>query len=99
MCFFHSVKQKKIKVTWPEHAQSSMPKQIFELKAFLDYARREDARAIRIINRPLGGLKFQLRCSRYLYTLVIEDAEKAQKVKGSISQKLIDAGEKKPKQK
>ncbi|WFD24263.1 60S ribosomal protein L38 [Malassezia equina] len=28
--------------------------------------------------------KFKLRCSRYLYTLVVDDAEKAEKLKQSL---------------
>lgn len=36
--------------------------------------------------KPHGGLqtKFKVRCSRYLYTLVVDDAEKAEKLKQSL---------------
>jgi len=67
-----------------------MPKEISEIKQFIDIARRKDASAARIKKvgpRVAGGkttTKFKIRCSRYLYTLVLDDNEKAEKLKQSL---------------
>ena len=34
--------------------------------------------------RSLADVKFKVRCSRYLYTLVVTDSEKAEKLKQSL---------------
>ncbi|TVU38738.1 hypothetical protein EJB05_12123 [Eragrostis curvula] len=60
-----------------------MPKQINEIKDFLLTARRKDARSVRI-KRAKGAVKFKVRCSRYLYTLCVHDADKANKLKQSL---------------
>jgi large subunit ribosomal protein L38e len=39
---------------------------------------------VTIKKQPKGGLKFKVRCSKYLYTLVVKDQEKA----GKLSQSL-----------
>ncbi|KAL6657905.1 hypothetical protein ACP70R_005685 [Stipagrostis hirtigluma subsp. patula] len=62
---------------------STMPKQIHEIKDFLLTARRKDARSVRI-KRAKGAVKFKVRCSRYLYTLCVHDADKANKLKQSL---------------
>ena len=59
------------------------PKQIHEIKDFLLTARRKDARSVRI-KRAKGAVKFKVRCSRYLYTLCVHDADKANKLKQSL---------------
>ena len=59
------------------------PKQIHEIKDFLLTARRKDARSVRI-KRAKGAVKFKVRCSRYLYTLCVHDADKATKLKQSL---------------
>ncbi|KAB7496801.1 60S ribosomal protein L38 [Armadillidium nasatum] len=73
-----------------------MPKQIMEIKEFLLTARRKDARCDGyIVLGTLGcgapwcqknkhNTKFKVRCSRFLYTLVIFDKEKAEKLKQSL---------------
>merc|ERR1711911_552692 len=61
---------------------SKMPKQIMEIKDFLLKARRKDAKSVQIKN--MDNTKFKVRCSRYLYTLVITDKEKAEKLKQSL---------------
>jgi len=48
-----------------------MPKQIKEIKEFLNTARRKDASAVKI-KRNVNNTKFKVRCSRYLYTLVVD---------------------------
>jgi large subunit ribosomal protein L38e len=62
---------------------SRQPKQINEIKDFLLTARRKDARSVRI-KRAKGAVKFKVRCSRYLYTLCVHDADKANKLKQSL---------------
>ncbi|CAO1627388.1 unnamed protein product [Parajaminaea phylloscopi] len=65
-----------------------MPKQITDIKSFLEIARRKDATSARVKKTPkkTGGFqtKFKVRCSKYLYTLVVDDAEKAAKLQQSL---------------
>ncbi|WP_395239550.1 eL38 family ribosomal protein [Salmonella sp. s54412] len=60
-----------------------MPKEIHEIKDFLLTARRKDAKSVKIM-KGKDKVKFKVRCSRYLYTLVIKDKEKADKLKQSL---------------
>ncbi|KJH52144.1 ribosomal L38e protein [Dictyocaulus viviparus] len=60
-----------------------MPKQITEIKDFLVLARRKDAKIVKIKKNTLN-VKFKVRCSRYLYTLVVHDKDKAEKLKQSL---------------
>ncbi|GAB6020274.1 60S ribosomal protein L38 [Chamberlinius hualienensis] len=60
-----------------------MPREIKDIKHFLLTARRKDAKSVKIkINKD--NVKFKVRCSRYLYTLVTRDREKAEKIKQSL---------------
>ncbi|KAG0313040.1 hypothetical protein BGZ99_009133 [Dissophora globulifera] len=59
------------------------PKQVQDIKQFLEIARRKDAKSGRI-KKNGSQTKFKVRCSRYLYTLVINDAAKAEKLKQSL---------------
>ncbi|KDN46306.1 ribosomal protein L38e [Tilletiaria anomala UBC 951] len=80
-----------------------MPRQVTDIKNFLEIARRKDASAARIKRTVIRSsaaqsgkkrsssssgkitqTKFKIRCSKYLYTLVVEDAEKAEKLKNSL---------------
>ncbi|TGZ54883.1 60s ribosomal protein l38 [Temnothorax longispinosus] len=71
-----------------------MPREIKEIKDFLLKARRKDAKCkISFIQTYLpsvkikknaDNVKFKVRCSRFLYTLVITDKEKAEKLKQSL---------------
>jgi len=67
-----------------------MPKEIRDIKQFIDIARRKDASAARIkkiASRVPNGktkTKFKIRCSRYLYTLSLDDPEKAEKLQQSL---------------
>ena len=59
------------------------PRQISEIKDFLLTARRKDARSVKI--KKSGDVtKFKVRCKRYLYTLCVTDADKADKLKQSL---------------
>ncbi|KAF2366387.1 Ribosomal protein L38e [Trinorchestia longiramus] len=60
-----------------------MPRQIMEIKDFLLKARRKDSRSV-AIKKNRHNTKFKLRCSRFLYTFVIEDKEKAEKLRLSL---------------
>ncbi|CAO1630709.1 unnamed protein product [Jaminaea pallidilutea] len=69
-----------------------MPKQITDIKSFLEIARRKDASAARVKKnvKKTGGTqtKFKVRCSRHLYTLVVDDQEKAAKLQQSLPPNL-----------
>ena len=61
----------------------SQPRQIIEIKQFLLTARRPDAKSVKI--KKSGSVtKFKVRCSRLLYTLCVEDQDKADKLKQSL---------------
>ncbi|KAL6073159.1 60S ribosomal protein L38-1 [Balamuthia mandrillaris] len=60
-----------------------MPKQIREIKDFLLTARRKDAKWVKI-KKSKDATKFKVRCSRYLYTLCVTDADKVDKLKQSL---------------
>jgi large subunit ribosomal protein L38e len=55
-----------------------------EIKDFLLKARRKDARSVKIKKTRAGVTKFKVRCTKYLYTLCVQDAEKADKLKQSL---------------
>ncbi|KAH7919842.1 ribosomal protein L38e [Leucogyrophana mollusca] len=67
-----------------------MPKEIRDIKQFIEIALRKDASQARIkkiaAKSPSGKAqtKFKVRCSRYLYTLSVDDPEKAEKLKQSL---------------
>jgi large subunit ribosomal protein L38e len=63
--------------------RTKMPKQITDIRDFLQKARRSDARLVKIRKRD-SQTKFKIRCSRHLYTLVITDGEKADKLTQSL---------------
>ena len=52
-------------------------KEIKEIKDFLLTARRKDAKSVKIKKNKDNVTKFKVRCSKYLYILVINDKEKA----------------------
>lgn len=60
-----------------------MPKKINDIRDFLQKARRKDATSVKIKKTP-GITKFKIRCSRYLYTLVVDDPAKAEKLSQSL---------------
>ena len=60
-----------------------MPKEITDIRDFLQKARRPDATQVKIRKRDTKT-KFKIRCSRSLYTLVVTDAEKADKLTQSL---------------
>merc|ERR1711937_377970 len=54
--------------------------QIQEIKEFLYIARRKDASSVKI-KKNKENTKFKVRCSKYLYSLVVNDGEKADKLR------------------
>jgi len=60
-----------------------MPKQITDIRDFLQKARRRDAKLVKIRKRT-DQTKFKIRCSSYLYTLVVNDNDKAEKLTQSL---------------
>ncbi|KAK7799940.1 hypothetical protein U0070_012031 [Myodes glareolus] len=56
-----------------------MPWKIEEIKDFLLIAWRKDAKSVKI-KKNKDNVRFKVRCSRYLYTLVITDKEKVEKL-------------------
>ncbi|KAJ2705085.1 60S ribosomal protein L38 [Coemansia sp. IMI 203386] len=60
-----------------------VPKQIQDIKNFLEITRRKDAAGVRV--KKNGKIvKFKVRCSRYLYTLTVADVQKAKKLRQSL---------------
>ncbi|DBA00702.1 TPA: hypothetical protein N0F65_001173 [Lagenidium giganteum] len=59
------------------------PKQITDIRDFLQKARRKDARSVKI-KKTAQVVKFKIRCSKYLYTLCVTDIEKADKLTQSL---------------
>ncbi|ORX60812.1 ribosomal protein L38e [Piromyces finnis] len=63
------------------------PKQVKEIKDFLIIARRKDAQSVKI-KKNNRQTKFKVRCSKYLYTLVVNDQSKVKKLKQSLPPEL-----------
>ncbi|KAF2499245.1 ribosomal protein L38e [Lophium mytilinum] len=67
-----------------------MPSEISDLKQFIEICRRKDAKSARIKkNKKSNQVKFKVRCSRYLYTHVVKDAGRAEKLKQSFPPGLL----------
>uniref|UniRef100_F7DGW8 Large ribosomal subunit protein eL38 n=1 Tax=Equus caballus TaxID=9796 RepID=F7DGW8_HORSE len=54
------------------------------IKDFLLPARYKDAKSVKI-KKNKDNVNFKLPCSRYIYTLVITDKEKGEKLKPSLA--------------
>ncbi|KAL1958722.1 hypothetical protein VTO42DRAFT_3841 [Malbranchea cinnamomea] len=70
-----------------------MPTEVSDIKQFIEICRRKDASSARIKrNRKTQQIKFKVRCHRYLYTLVLRDSDKADKLKQSLppALKIVD---------
>jgi large subunit ribosomal protein L38e len=67
-----------------------MPVEIKEIKEFLLIARRKDAKSLKTLKSKNQKIqKFKLRCSKYLYTLCLDDKLKAEKLKASLPPHLV----------
>ena len=60
-----------------------MAKQVKDIKEFIMISRRTDAKSVRI-KKNKSNAKFKVRCSKYLYTLVLNDKDKAEKLRQSL---------------
>ena len=60
-----------------------MPREIKDLKQFLSICSRKDARCVKV-KKNVSATKFKVRCSKFLYTLVVNDKKKADKIQKSI---------------
>ncbi|KAI9882132.1 MAG: 60S ribosomal protein L38 [Watsoniomyces obsoletus] len=66
-----------------------MPEEVSDIKQFIEICRRKDASSARIKrSKKTTAIKFKVRCHRYLYTLVLNDVDKAEKLKQSLPPKL-----------
>ncbi|CRK11930.1 60S ribosomal protein L38 like [Verticillium longisporum] len=66
-----------------------MPQEIADIKQFIEICRRKDASSARIKkNTKTQQTKFKVRCQRFLYTLVLKDTDKAEKLKQSLPPSL-----------
>ncbi|KAI1486727.1 ribosomal protein L38e [Biscogniauxia mediterranea] len=66
-----------------------MPQEIGDIKKFIEICRRKDAQSARIKkNRKSSQTKFKVRCKSQLYTLVLKDSDKAEKLKQSLPPNL-----------
>nr|8I9X_Lk Chain Lk, 60S ribosomal protein L38-like protein [Thermochaetoides thermophila DSM 1495]8I9Y_Lk Chain Lk, 60S ribosomal protein L38-like protein [Thermochaetoides thermophila DSM 1495]8I9Z_Lk Chain Lk, 60S ribosomal protein L38-like protein [Thermochaetoides thermophila DSM 1495]8IA0_Lk Chain Lk, 60S ribosomal protein L38-like protein [Thermochaetoides thermophila DSM 1495] len=66
-----------------------MPQEVSDIKKFIEICRRKDASAARIKKNPkTQQIKFKVRCQRFLYTLVLKDSDKAEKLKQSLPPNL-----------
>ncbi|KAK5113861.1 60S ribosomal protein L38 [Meristemomyces frigidus] len=62
-----------------------MPQEVSDIKTFIEICRRKDASSARIKkSRAKNQTKFKVRCKRYLYTLVLKDSDKADKLRQSL---------------
>jgi len=62
-----------------------MPTEVSDIKQFIEICRRKDASSARIKkNKQTNRIKFKVRCKRYLYTLVLKDSDRAEKLKQSL---------------
>ncbi|KAJ5543212.1 hypothetical protein N7535_005641 [Penicillium sp. DV-2018c] len=62
-----------------------MPAEVSDIKQFIEICRRKDASSACIKkNRKTQQTKFKVRCTKNLYTLVLKDSDKAEKLKQSL---------------
>ncbi|KNE55715.1 hypothetical protein AMAG_04090 [Allomyces macrogynus ATCC 38327] len=71
-----------------------MPKQVSDIKDFLEIARRKDVQSARI--KKTGNItKFKLRGATYMYTLLVKDPAKAKKLKETLPKDIkVETGKK-----
>ncbi|KAL8307968.1 hypothetical protein RB597_000681 [Gaeumannomyces tritici] len=90
----YNLQQPKITATnfSPETASKTtakMPREVADIKKFIEICRRKDASSARIKkNKKSNQVKFKVRCQTHLYTLILKDAEKAEKLKQSLPPNL-----------
>ncbi|GKT99087.1 60s ribosomal protein l38 [Fusarium langsethiae] len=70
-----------------------MPQEVADIKKFIEICRRKDASFISTAarikkNKQTNNIKFKVRCQKNLYTLVLKDNDKAEKLKQSLPPNL-----------
>ncbi|CAG9335614.1 RPL38_2 [Blepharisma stoltei] len=69
-----------------------MPKEVKDIRMFVQMCRpgtNQKAQAKSVTIKKIGKVtKFKLRCNKYLYTLVLDDVQKADKLKQSLPPSL-----------
>ena len=73
-----------------------MPRELRDLKEFLATCSRKDARCVKIKKNP-SATKFKVRTSRFLFSLVVTDKKKADRITKSIHpnvRKVLISGKK-----
>ncbi|SPJ80281.1 probable ribosomal protein L38 [Fusarium torulosum] len=66
-----------------------MPQEVADIKKFIEICRRKDASSARIKkSTQTNNIKFKVRCQKHLYTLVLKDTDKAEKLKQSLPPNL-----------
>ncbi|KAF4956279.1 hypothetical protein FGADI_3856 [Fusarium gaditjirri] len=66
-----------------------MPQEVADIKKFIEICRRKDASSARIKkSTKTNNIKFKVRCQKHLYTLVLKDTDKAEKLKQSLPPNL-----------
>ncbi|VDD79091.1 unnamed protein product [Mesocestoides corti] len=60
-----------------------MPRQVARIKDFLMKTHRSDAKSVKIKTNK-DNVKFKIRCSRFLYTLVVTEKEKVDKIRKAL---------------
>ncbi|GAB7333905.1 hypothetical protein MBLNU13_g06020t1 [Cladosporium sp. NU13] len=65
-----------------------MPREISDIKSFIEICRRKDASSVRVKKNADKQIKFKVRGSNDLYTLVLKDSDKAEKLKQSLPPSL-----------
>jgi len=62
-----------------------MPSEVSDIKQFIEICRRKDASSARIKKiKKTHKIKFKVRCKKYVYTLVLKDSDRAEKLKQSL---------------
>jgi large subunit ribosomal protein L38e len=64
------------------------PKRVIEVKNFLRLANRKDAKWVKIRKHREKALKFKVRTSKFLYTLIVNNKGRAHKLKKALPKEL-----------
>ncbi|BHF68636.1 60S ribosomal protein L38 [Sparganum proliferum] len=72
---------------YPRPLEYIMPRQVDGIKDFLTKTHRSDAKSVKIKTNK-DNVKFKIRCSRFLYTLVVTEKEKVAKIRRAIPPNL-----------
>lgn len=76
-----------------------MPNIVENIREFLELASRKDVKAVIVKTNSDASTKFKLRGHRLVYTLTVESAERAKKIRQSLPPglEIVDISSKAPK--